>query len=414
LRAVPVSLIALVVALLACSAYAQAPSYSTLYNPLQVQNLYLTMNSTDWNTIKNDSSFTTEVPAYFNATAESKILVAVRRKPTGIVYNKVALKIDMNEYFDQQTWHGVKKISLENGEAASVLAEGMAWYLHGVAAEHVNKKGFNYRPGKFTFANVHVNGANQGMYVHVEQPDKQFLRNRDMWVNEKTWLYKQQQVNVQELHEGSTTPSPTRQTLNYYPFEFYGSPMPSDSVLATQLPQYINMDAWLTMGAVNAFTGNGDMLFSKGKNFFMVDYEQNTTMKRQYVPWDLDAVFPGSGVTRSIYAGSGGGGSGYVDMVFDIPAFRSRYNGIMLDLLNGPLSVANLTGYLNQLEPIAPGAGSYASLKDWVTRRHANIMAEVQADWAGTSSSIVPEPSSSTVILLAGSAILARRRRARG
>jgi hypothetical protein len=187
--------------------------------------------------------------------------------------------------------------------------------------------------------------------------------------------------------------------------------MPSDTVLATQLPQYINMDAWLTMGAVNAFTGNGDMLFSKGKNFFMIDYEQNGTMKRQYVPWDLDAVFTGTGVSRSIYAGSGGGGSGYVDMMWDIPAFRSRYNGIMLDLLNGPLSVASIHDYLNKLEPIAPGAGSYSSLKSWISSRHANVMAEVQSDWAGTSSSIVPEPSGFVVILLGASAIITRRNR---
>ena len=123
--------------------------------------------------------------------------------------------------------------------------------LDGVAAQHVNQQGFNYRPGKFTFANVIVNGANQGIYVHVEQPDKQFLRNRDQWVTGETWLYKQQEVAVTELHEGSTTPSPTRNVLNYYPFEFYGPPMPSDAVLLTQLPQYINMDAWLTLGAVN-------------------------------------------------------------------------------------------------------------------------------------------------------------------
>ena len=258
------------------------------------------------------------------------------------------------EYFDGQVWHGVKKISLENGEGAGVLNEGMAWYLHGRAAAHVNQQGFDYHPGKFTFANVYVNGVNQGMYTHVEQPDKQFLRNRDQWVAGQTWLYKQQMPEITELHEGPTALSPTRSVLNYFPFEFYGPPAPSDAVLLTQLPQHINMDAWLTMGAVNAFTGNGDMLFSKGKNFWFVDYEDNLVMKRRYTPWDLDAVFSGSGVSRSIYASSGGSGAGYVNMLFDIPEFRMRYNEIMLDLLNGPLSVSEMHGYLNRLEPIAP------------------------------------------------------------
>ena len=406
-----IALAALIVSLHAGYACAQAPTYSTLYNPLQVQNLYLSMNSTDWNTIKNDSQFNTEVPAWFNATGESKILIAVRRKPTGIVQNKVALKFDINEYFDNQVWHGVKKISLENGEAASVLNEGFAWYVHGKAAEHVNQKGYDYRPGKFTFANVHVNGANQGMYVHVEQPDKTFLRNRDKWVPGETWLFKQQDVNATELHEGSASPSPTQTALNFYPFNVLGPPAPSDATLVNLLPQYINMDAWLTMGAVNAFTGNGDMLFSKGKNFFWADYEDATTMKRQYVPWDLDAVFSGGGVSRSIYAGSGGGGAAYVEMMWDIPTFRARYNEIMLDLLNGPLAVANLHAYLNQLEPIAPGAGSFQALRDFVTARHAFVLNEVQNDWAGTNAMTLPEPGGAIVLLMAGLAATMRRKR---
>jgi spore coat protein CotH len=419
-----VLMLPLMLVLIAPLARAQAPTNATHYDPLKVHNYYLSMSSTDWTTVKGDSTFTIEKPAWFCDNTEAKILIAVRRKPTLAVSNKVSLKFDINQYFDGTVWHGVKKASLENGQqsTAGPISEGLGWYVHVKAGEYLKTKGIDYQPGKFTFANVYVNGVNQGLYTSVEQVDKQFLRNRSLWTAGETWLYKQQDVNTTEQDEGPTATSPTLSVLNYQPFNTRGPTPPGQDVVATQLSQYVNMDAWLTMGAVNAFTANPDNLFAKGKNYFWSDYQDNLVTKRHYFPWDLDAVFPGTNVNGSIY---GGGNLGtYADLVLGNPAFRGRYNEIMLDLLSGPLSVSSLHAYLNQLQPIIsphvladPNNGigdpalKFQQLRDFITARHANILSQVNADMAAVGrEAVLPEPACPMLVLLAASAVLRRRR----
>ena len=414
----------LIVIALAATAHAQAPTYVTHMDPLTVHNYYLTMSSTDWTTVKGDSTYTIEKPAWLNANIESKTLISVRRKPTLPVNQKVSLKFDINQYFDGVVWHGMKKASIENGQQATygIISEGLAWYTHVKAAEHLRSTlGIDYNPGRFTYANVYVNGQLQGLYTNVAQVDKQHLRNSDKWVAGETWLYKQQDVNTTEQEIGPLTPSPTKALLNYKPFDTRGASTPSDDVLYTQLSQYINMDGWLVMGACNAFASNPDNLFAKGKNYFWSDYEDNLTYKRQYFPWDLDAGFMDA--TRSIY-GDGNLGT-YADAVLGVPQFRDRYNQIMLSLLNGPLSTSSLQAYLNQLEPILSpsiladpnnGIGSpsaaFTNLRNWVATRNANIMSQINADMAARGVAVgIPEPGAAVLLLALAPATLSRRRR---
>jgi hypothetical protein len=110
--------------------HGQVPGYADLYDPFQVLNLNLEMDPDDWSTILNDTDYTEVRPAYFWADGESKILVSAKRKPNVANGDKIALKIDINEYFDNLRWHGIKKLSLENGYDADVVTEGFAWYLH--------------------------------------------------------------------------------------------------------------------------------------------------------------------------------------------------------------------------------------------------------------------------------------------
>src|SRR6266508_5916346 len=81
-------------------ARAQPPSYTTLYNPLNVFNLNLEMDPADWAAVQADTTLDLEKPAWFYADGESKLLVSVRRKSLVNTGNKFGLKIDINEYFD--------------------------------------------------------------------------------------------------------------------------------------------------------------------------------------------------------------------------------------------------------------------------------------------------------------------------
>jgi hypothetical protein len=57
----------------------------------------------------------------------------------------------------------------------------------------------------------------QGVYVNVEQVDKQFLRNRSLWDSENTWLFYQDDIGIPEFKEGPTEVSPSMQALNFQP-----------------------------------------------------------------------------------------------------------------------------------------------------------------------------------------------------
>ena len=396
-------------------ARAQAPSYASLYDPLNVFNLHLEMDPADWSAVQADNTLDLEKPAFFWADGESKLLVSVRRKSLSADSDKISLKIDINEYFDDNHWHGVKKLSFENGFDADVVSEGLAWHLHRLAE---TLPGDNYRPGRAAWVNVSLNGTPLGVYANVEQVDKRFLRNRDLWTDGLTWLYKHGDIGQQDLEEGPSPTSPTVAALNYAPFS---GNTPPPAGYEAQLQSLIDMKGMLTLGAVNAFTTNPDELFNKGKNFWFADFEDEDggATQRLHFPWDLDAVFKRTDAT--IY----GGNSPYTTYILNNPTFRAQYNQIMLDLLNGPLAVQSLHDFLNQLEPqlgpwlaadpnsnIDNVAGHFDDLRDWITARHANVVGQVQADLlARSSGALLPEPGTGLIALLVGGKVFVCRRR---
>jgi len=386
----------------------QVPSYGTLYDPLQVLNLNLEMDPSDWNTVRNDLSYDIEKPAYFWADGENKVVVSLRRKPNLANGDKVALKIDVNEYFDNQQWHGVKKLSLENGYEKNAVSEGLAWYMHRCASQLTS---VDYRPPLAAWVNVTVNGQGLGLYANVEQPDKTFLRNRDLWISGETWLYKQGDIGSPTLEAG-TGESPTYAALDYSPFRARGDPPPAG--YETQVQSLIDMTEFLTVGAVNTFSSTNDELLNKGKNFFFVDYGEGQG-QRLYFPWDLDSIF--NRVTSSIYEDK----TDYQRYLVNVPAFRDQYNQIMMDLLDGPLAVTPLHDFLDQLEAAltpslladpynnvgnTPGdiAGYFDNMDQWITDRHANVLQQVQADMLAAPSASTPEP---TTLALVGVGLIA-------
>jgi spore coat protein CotH len=347
------------------------------------------------------------------------ILVSVRRKSADALGDKVSLKIDINEYVDQK-WNGIKKLSVENGDDVDVVAEGYAWYLNRVAAKSSTS---GYNPGLAAWIRLVVNGEYVGVYVNVEQPDKTFLKNRDLYTENATWLYKAGSVGTDyELKVGDPD-SPTLADLCFAPFGAAGSDggggkgngkgngkggsgndgggstgctVPdSDNEMAAKLNDLIDMEAMLTLGAVSAFHMGPDDLFSKGKNFYFIDFGGD---KRLYTQWDLDTVFTSRSPEGSIYgtAKKGNkkrGGStelsqtAYQEVILNNSVFRSQYEGIMADLLNGPLQIDAQIAFLNDLEVLLAEAlaadpnrnftGSvserFDSLRNWVSGRFSNI-----------------------------------------
>jgi hypothetical protein len=381
-------LLAAVVVLTAAPTRAQLADWPGIFEPLVVPSLNLTMDPADWVTIQNDDTLSIEVPALFWADGESSILVAIRRKsadPLTAVgsFAKVSYKIDINELVSGQSWHGLKKLSLENGDDQDVVSEGMAWYLHRLASGPEGYA-YGYNVGFGSWVTLTINGVDNGVYLSAEQVDKSFLQNRGLYTQNSTWLYKKSDLGPAEIKVGSPD-SPTTTTLCYKPFDVSGScSTPDSATLAATLPALVDMRGMLTEAAVDAFSKNGDAIFSKGKNFYYADFAGGET--RVHFPWDQDSVFPGSGTGGDIYAIQSDYGA-----LLAVPEFRDLYTEIFNDLLCGPWSVASLTGVLDDLEAVLTPAlaadpnnqiggsvaGHFQSLRDWMTDRHAELLSQL-------------------------------------
>lgn len=362
-----------------------------IFDQKRVLHLELSMDPVDWVTVQGDTSFSIEVPAMFGLSGELPILVSVRRKSSdslqnGTPFAKVGLKIDINDLVQGQTWHDLKKLSLENGDDENVVSEGVAWAMHALAFA---PEGYPYQPGFANWATLSVNGTYIGLYLNVEQRDKRFLKNRQVWTAGETWLYKLGDIYSDEIKAGNGE-SPDHAFFCYDPFQRPrgNCQTPGLPDLQLDLETRIDMQGMLTMGAINAFLGHGDSLFSKGKNIYFADFLGGN--KRMYLPWDLDSVLSQS--QHNIF----NPGDHYSDIILAVPAFRDQFKQILLDLLDGPMRVDEVHAILDRMEPIltpwllldpnnqlggAAGiAGEFQALKDWVVQRDAHVRQQIAND----------------------------------
>ncbi len=369
------------------------------YDPTVVRVFNFSLSGADWTLIKSDPTFEIEVPAMFSEAGEAPILVGLRRKsgtalgPTG---QKISLKVDINQFVAGQSWRGMKKLSLENGDDEDVLAEGMGWLLHRLAALQLTGSWIPtsgiYRPGMAAWCAVVVNGEYLGCYVNVEQPDKSFLQNRGMWTPGASWLYKVDDPALVTREEG-TGDSPAFQCLCFSPFESPAPcPAPSATTLESLVAGQVDMTAWMHYAAVSAFHGGSDQLFTHGKNCFFCD---RLGLPRMYLPWDLDSVFKASRVNSGIYGQITPTGliqTLYQQVIINHPTFRAEFNSTVDALLAGYLSAATLNAVVThiqvytavplaiQLDPNGNLSGSstarFQSLRTWISQRAANIAAQ--------------------------------------
>ena len=402
-----------------------AQGWPEVFDPTILLTLNIQMDPCDLNVVLNDTDYETELPAWFWANGEesNKIWVSVRRKSGDpINYNdannptKISFKIDINEYHiddpcdpcfpghpdSVEMWHGIKKLSLENGDDNNVLKEGIAANMHQMAS---CAAGYGHDAWRANWVKLYVNGTYYGVYVNAEQLDKTFMINRGLYVYHQSWLYQYRGDHSFTLEIGDelNPKSPAVDELCYFPFahgtagsDLYPSggicSAPTGSALETQLNDLINMQSMLTMAAVNIFVANPDSLFTHSRNSHFLDFNLNNpseTRKRMYFPWDIDAAI--TSTTFNIYSP----GDEYPDIIFAIPAFKAQYDQILIDLLTGPLCEVKIHALIDAIEPVltaavaadagnkldTPGTAGVAeefdSIRSWFSDRIDNVFSQL-------------------------------------
>ncbi len=381
------------------AADAVTESWPEVFDPAVLRTLDIQMSSRDWDFIRKDLTETYR-PGYLSADGETPILVAVRRKSSRALPSesnpiKVGLKVDINEYVDGQTWHGLTKLSLENGADSGVVEEGLAWAMHRLAGQPMNGFAVAYA----NWVRVNVNGRYIGLYVNAEQRDKQALRQRDLWEGDETWMYEQDGGGV--IIEEGDPDSPAVGHLCYAPFMPKGKgscAVPSDAALETDLRAWLDMDAFLTQCAVEALSDNTDALCSHGKNTFFVDFSVQRMaggLRRMYMPWDLDTVFRNA--NANIYGVRSARRleqNPYESVILNHPVFRADYNAKLLGLTDpgtGALSEQSLHAFLDEAELLlgaaiaadpypSPKASSIAEIRSWLTARITSARSQAIAN----------------------------------
>ncbi|MEJ2310393.1 MAG: CotH kinase family protein [Gammaproteobacteria bacterium] len=434
------------------NAQAELNDWPGLYDIDLVPELNVKIKTSDWNTIVNDETFDIEVPALLWASQDGDEsvanLVSIRRKSATPINGKVSFKIDINEYVDEdpraeKTWHGVKKLSLENGDDTDVVSEGLAWYLHRLGVELQDTPNPVYPaghlPGLANWATLTVHLASddcrgqcdfafgettqvlpQGVYVNVEQVDKQFLKNRGRWFDDETWLFKQDDIGEPELKEAGCNPeyarSPILDALQCSPYVITSGkgrnkiePADCDPVVLESL---IDMQVMLGLGAVEAFSSNVDGMLTHGKNFFWADYSlENACMnppydidlrKRMHYPWDLDAAI--ASIDRNVYgqAKKRRGQTVVTETDYqrvilrdygDVYDFRTDYNQKLLTL-SGQQAVEMARQHLSAVEEVltplliadpnskvgADPAAHFEGLRGWLGDRASIVHSQVCDD----------------------------------
>lgn len=350
---------------------------AAVYDPGQVLHYDLRLSDADWQALIADTTNSVYFSAELRCDDGAPLRVALRRKRSGGT-TKVGLKVDINREVAEQTFHGLKKLSLENGisegdestSARSLLSEFLAWRLMVLSGAVT---------GRAAMARVTANQFDLGVYVSVEQVDKAFLSSR--LGDDSGWLYKKSgndDGDGYQTREGE--PNPFETNLCFWD---QSCPAPAPNELPVVLPAYLDIEQLLRVAAVQALIGNTDAFPLKNNNVIFYDW---TGGGRMYFPWDLDTT-----MTRSFDVFTGrvpGGTSRYVDMLFS--NWRADYGRILTELVNDRLrldvilaeidAVLEVAGNALAADPwLTSDASEAEQLKSWWRSQHAAVVASLDA-----------------------------------
>src|SRR5262245_38906475 len=150
---------------------AHAQTAADLFNGDILHEIRLEINPKDWQTLKANPSSNTYYPCNFKWRNIEVVDVGIRSRG-GSTRNSIkpGLRIDFNQYEDNQQFLGLKSIALDNmAQDASMMKERLSMELFAKmglpAPREVNTR-------------LYVNDEYVGLYTIIESTDKDFLKRK--------------------------------------------------------------------------------------------------------------------------------------------------------------------------------------------------------------------------------------------
>jgi spore coat protein CotH len=291
-----------------------------VFNPDQILEYTITLTETDYAALLADTSFSVSFDAQLSCEGSVPLRVAIERKRSGGA-SKVGLKVDLNRLDSTQSFHGLKKLGFDNGVSSGssadeatprdVIAEYLGWRLMQLAG---------VTSSRAVLSRIRINDGAAMVYVHVEQIDKRFLKDR--LGSDDGWLYKKSggDGDGRKTHESDGQLNPHEAW-----FCFWQRPScaaPASETLSAELPIRLDIPQMLRLGAVNAILSNTDGLILKDNNYYHYD---SVSGMRSYLPWDLDTTM--AAPLNVLQASVPGGTRAFVDVLF------SHWQPLYVDIL---------------------------------------------------------------------------------
>ncbi len=319
----------------------------------------ITLTPTDWDTLRMQEPGPPELtcggppgvdaytyfPAMITIDGATVANVGLRKKGNlgSLSTTRPGLKVKANEYVMGQKIAGLKQLTLNNNKQDDTLISQCLGYdlfrRAGVPAP------------RCAFAHVTVNGADLGVYSHVESIRDGFLTRN--FGDDNGNLYESGgdfvPGGVGGFQPKSDVVPPDCSDLEAVVTALQAPP----SELAARLGAVVDLDEFLRFWAMEVVTSHWDGYTNNRNNYFI--YHSPVTDRLSFIPWGTDALFGArvrSTRPQSVYAcGS------MAWTLYDTPATRAMYLAELREVLDTVWDAEAIVAEIDRMEGVL---GSFA------------------------------------------------------
>jgi len=343
---------------LTCLALACPATAQDLFDQTKIRDFYFTFKQTNWwNLVLNSRSTSQDIKADLRVDNVTYPDVGFRIKgasSSSVSSNKKPFNLTMDTFTPDQSLYGFETLNLNNGA-----------YDPTMTRETISYEIFrDYIPTpRTTYIRVHLNNTFWGVYILIEQPNKDLLR---------TWFVDTDGTRYKgDRPSGAAVETSTLNILgaNQY-YSHYESKNPTHPNAWTDLIQminrlnnlpaatfkqeivkYLNVDRALWYLACNNSVVNSDDYMGAGHNYYMYFDPMNGQMNM--LPWDCNEAFGVHGPSTNpwLYLVNHNATSQtrpLVRRLFAVPEWKELYFAHYRTIVNRWINWQNTLGPLNK------------------------------------------------------------------